>query len=96
MKEAFRIALLITFGFTLVFEPARLALNKLGQYVGGVGGIGGLTNQYDTGAGCLNQNIVRRNCVYSDFSAFRSRFFTIFARQQRPTFIVLCLDSSVG
>lgn len=58
MLGPFRIAISFVFFFTLVFEPVRLALNKLGQYVGGVGGIGGLTNQYDTGALCLNHNIV--------------------------------------
>ena len=34
------------FLFSILFEPLRLALWRLGDEVGGVGGVGGLTNQF--------------------------------------------------
>ena len=36
----------VLFIFSILFEPVRLALWRLGDEVGGVGGVGGLTNQF--------------------------------------------------
>jgi hypothetical protein len=50
--------------FAVLFEPMRLALFALGDEVGGVGGIGGLTNQFAPGTACVTKNIASRSRFY--------------------------------
>ncbi len=52
MKFYSKAAVFILIGFAAVFESVRDSLYMLGQAVGGVGGVGGLTNQYAAVSWC--------------------------------------------
>ena len=59
---------------SVLFEPLRSALYRLGDQVGGVGGVGGLTNQFSPSLNCTSakndSHVAEEYCFQSGFLGF--------------------------